>query len=325
MRTDKRIAVTVVTLVAIGILATLLTRPEPEPEPEFGGRPLDYWVEQSFSDYPRRNVEAVTALRAMGQPAVQRLTEMVERDDSFVRKKIIQHGDRLPMLNENLPSKYWVRWVAVRALRDLGTNATSAIPALEKMALDSDKDLAQAARATLVVVKSERLDKLLADYLNYSDHINSTKAFGLLRELGRHAGDAVPALLVELQSTNRRIRLRAVMTLEVAGMESDASISAMTNLLADPDPLIRSQALDALANSGLRAKHATPMVLRLLDDQDDLCRSSALMFLHSGITSNEFAPYRAVVSPMTNDPSETVRIWAEKMLREKSGGSAGGP
>jgi HEAT repeat protein len=273
----------------VAVFAALLTRSEPEPE--FGGMPLSHWLEQSLSDYPRRNVEAITALQVMGEPAVQRLTEMVERDDSFLRKKIIQHGDRLPMLNENLPSKYWVRWVAALALRDLGTNAASAIPALEKMALDSDKNLARAAQATLVVVREERMDKILADYLNYSDHTNSTKAFALLRELGRHAGDAVPALLGELQSTNNRIRLRALLTLEVVGMESDASISAMTNLLADPDPLIRSQATDALVNGGPRAKHATPMVLRLLDDQDDLCRSSALMFLHSAIASNEFAPY----------------------------------
>lgn len=317
MKTGKIIAVTVAALVTVAILATLLTKPEPEPE--FGGRTLSYWVIQNIADHPRRNPEAIHALRAMGQPAVRRLTDLVEKKDSFLREQIAKHGDKLPMLNENLPSKYWDRYLATHALGAIGTNATSSLPALEKMSADPNKTLARAARSAITLVKGEPMEKLLADYLNYSDKTNSSRAFGILMELGPHAEGVIPALLAELQSTNSRIRTRALQTLVSVGAESKSCVSVMTNLLEDGDSTIRYSAVDALANSGPLAKGATPLVVRLLDDQDDLCRSSALMFLYSVVASNEFAPYQTRVQQMTNDPNETVRGMAEVVLREKLG------
>ena len=315
MKSGKRIVVVAVVVAIVVTLTRLLTKPEPEPE--FGGKPLSYWVDQNIADYPRRNQEAIAALRAMGRPAVKRLTRMVEEKDSFWREQIAEHGDKLPILNENLPVKYWHRGFAARALGAIGTNAASSIPALEKMSAESDKILAQAAQAALVLVRGESMDKLLADYLNYSDHTNSTKAFGMLMALGPYAEDTIPALLGELQSTNDRIRIRVVLTLQTVGVESQACVSAMTNLLDDPNRTIRYSAAHALANSGPLAKDAIPMVIRLLDDQDNHCRSTALIFLHFVVTSNEFAPYRNAVQQMTNDPDESVRDWSKIVLEEK--------
>lgn len=316
MKAGKVIAVSVVAMVAVAVLVTLLTKSEPEPE--FKGRPLSYWLVHNFVNYPRRNPEAIHALREMGQPAVKRLTEMVEREDSFLRMQIVKHGDKLSVLNENLPIRYWERYYAALALGSIGTNAASAIPVLEKMAAGDDHDLARAGRAALVLVRNESIRELTAKYLDRSNATNFGDAYGIILQLGPYAEEAIPVLLKEMQSTNNRTRLMAMTLLENVCVESELCVPVMTNLLSDSNPLIRCSAADALANSGRLAKDAAPLVVRLLDDQDYLCRCSALGFLYSVASSNEFAPYQARISLMTNDSNELVRDWAKKVLREKA-------
>ncbi len=188
------------------------------------------------------------------------------------------------------------------------------------MSAESDKIIAQAAQAALVLVKGEPMAKLLADYLDYSNHANSTKAFGTLMSLGPYAEDTIPALLAELQSTNDRIRISVVLILRNVGVESPVCVSVMTNLLNDPNRTVRYSAANALASSGPLARGATPLVVRLLDDPDVNCRNSALIFLHAVVTANEFALIQTKVQQMTNDPDNSVRDTAKWVLREKSGG-----
>jgi hypothetical protein len=316
MNTGKRIALAIIAVVTVAICVALLAKSEPEPE--FGGQPLSYWIFQASAHAPRRNPEAIRALRTMGEPAVQRLTRIVEREDSALRLFIAKHGDKVPMLNENLPAKYWFRIFAAQALGAIGTNAASAIPALEKMAADNDRMLASAARTTLVLIKGEAIDSIIATYLNYADRTNSSNAYGTLLSLGPYAEEAIPTLLVELESTNQIIQLKAMTLLENVGAESEHCVSVMTNLLSDPDYSMRYSAAQALANSGPLAKHATPLVVRLLDDPKAICRSSALMFLYSVVETNEFAPYQTAVQRMTNDPEESVRDAARFVLEKKA-------
>ena len=245
----KRPASIVLVSVAMVVLVVSYLLARHKPEPVFNGKPLSYWMFQSVADYPRRNKAANEALQKMGQPAVEALTEAVEREDSFLRKQIAKHDDLIPILNRNIPSKYWYRWLAAHALRGVGTNGASAIPALEKMSLDSDKILSSNARATLLLVKGEPIEKLVTDYQDRSNRTNYAKAFGILLQLGPYAEAAIPILLAELQSTNSRIRSGAVTLLGSVGVESEVCVAAMTNLLNDPDSLIRSTAANALVNA----------------------------------------------------------------------------
>ena len=304
-----------VAIVAVLISAFLLTNAEREPE--FSGKPLSFWLMQLFADFPRRNPKAIEALRGMGEPAVHRLSKAVEREDSFLTKQLLKHSDKVPMIGEMIPSKYWHRYLAARALGAIGTNATAAIPALKKMSQDSERTLAMSATAALVLVQSEPIERYVSAYLDNSNRTNASRAFLVLCELGPYAEEAIPALLHELESTNSRVRFKAIHVLGSVGAESEMCVQVMTNLLYDADQSIRYSAANALANCGPLAKKTTPHVARLLNDSEDLCRSSALMFLWRIVETNEFKPYAVAVKRLTNDTNSIVRSWAETVLEQK--------
>src|SRR6266496_4278014 len=164
----------------IAVLTTALFLTKAEREPEFSGKPLSFWMLQLFTEFPRRNTSAIEALRGMGEPAVYRLSETVEREDSFLTKQLLKHSDTVPMIGELIPSKYWQRYLAARALGAIGTNATAAIPALKKMSQDSERTLAMSATAALVLVQNEPIERYVSAYLENSNRTNASRAFLVL-------------------------------------------------------------------------------------------------------------------------------------------------
>jgi HEAT repeat protein len=220
-------------------------------------------------------------------------------------------------LQNTISSKFWYRYYAAYALGAIGTNAASAIPALKKMAGDSEKSLAWIAGAALVLVQGEPLERYISDCLDYTNNIRVGYAFGVLCNLGPYAEAAIPSLLAEIESTNNRVRSRVIHVLGTVGAESETCVQVMIHLLGDEDSLVRSMAADALANYGPMAKRATPFVAKLLDDNEDLCRTSALMFFYRIVESDELEPYRTAVQRMTNDSSQTVRDFAGLVLDGK--------
>ncbi|HEX5219907.1 MAG TPA: hypothetical protein VFZ59_10090, partial [Verrucomicrobiae bacterium] len=60
-----------------------------------------------------------------------------------------------------------------------------------------------------------------------------------------------------------------------------------------------------------------PVVVSLLKDTNSSCRSSALVYFWRVIPPESFEPYRALLQQSTNDPGQSVREWAEKVLEEK--------
>jgi HEAT repeat protein len=289
----------------------------PKPEPKHGGRPLNDWLTQLVSTYPRMDPDAVQALNAMGEAAVRLLIPTAENDDSPLKKKILAHADRFPLLEDVLPSKFWGRYIAVKALGEMGTNATPAIPTLKKLERGDDPMLASAARAALVLIQNQSIEAIATDYFDYQTPTNSSNAFGLLLELGPHAKSAVPRVLEELQSTNGRVRIGAALVLRHIGVESPECVPVFTNLLSDPDRLMRIAGIDGLANCGPMATSAAPAVVELLEDPESLCRSSALIYLLRVIPPQAFAPYRLMVQGATNDPDQMVRLLAGRVLQEK--------
>ena len=62
----------------LGFLAVSLLLLRPAPEPTYQGKTVLEWTIQLCSATPQTDKRAVAALRALGEPAVQRLTRMVE-------------------------------------------------------------------------------------------------------------------------------------------------------------------------------------------------------------------------------------------------------
>jgi HEAT repeat protein len=298
-------------LLAAGILFLGRTR-----EPKHNGRPLNDWLSQLVTNYPRPDREAVNALNAMGENAVQSLIEMASKGDSPLKKKLLQHSDKLPILEELMTSKLWSQLMAIRALAAMGTNATAAIPTLKTLAEGADEFLSPVAQAALASVENKSPEALALTYFE-ADRTNSSRAFGILLHLGPLAKQAIPVVLAKLQSTNELVRLGAASLLESIGAESPECIPVFTNLLADADHSMHRAALGGLANCGDIALPAAPAVSRLLEDIDSSCRSSALVYLWQVIPPGSFEPYRLAVRRLTNDTDQTVREWALKVLEEK--------
>ena len=191
MKISARIVLTSFILLAVAAVVFKITR---NPQPEHDKKSVTAWMIESLSTYPRRNAEAIQALRAIGDPAVRQLAEIVEREDSALSKKLLEHADRIPVIAEVIPNKYWYRTMAAMALGELGTNASYAIPALRKMSSDSDPNLARVAAAALVLVQNESIEEFISASLDY-DSTNSVKAYGMILSLGSHAKEGIPAHL----------------------------------------------------------------------------------------------------------------------------------
>ena len=316
MRISARIVLTTFVLLVVAAVVFKITRIS---EPEHNKKTLTALMTELSSTYPRRDAEAIQALRAMGDPAVRQLAEIVEREDSALSKKLLKHADRIPVIAEVIPNKYWYRTMAAMALGELGTNASAAIPALRKMSNDSDPNLRRVAAAALVLVQNEPIEKFISASLDY-DSTNASKAYGVILSLGPHAKEGIPAYLREVESTNNRIRVRALTVLGYICTESPECVPVFTNLLTDPDGLIRTLAIDGLSNCGELAKSSASTVAELIENPDATCRSSALIFLQRlqrVVPASEFEPFAGAVRRATNDADEVVRGLAWQILNEK--------
>ena len=300
-----------VALLALGILAL-----RPEPEPKYNGRPLSDWLSQLETNYPRYDREAVQALNAMGEDAVESLIETARKGDSPLKQKLLQHSDKLPVLGQFVTSKLWSQLMAIRALAAMGTNAASAIPTLKALAEEPDEFLSSLARAALASVENQSPEALALTYFE-SDRTNSSRAFGTLLHLGPLAKAAVPVVLERLQSTNQRVRAGALSLLGSIGVESPECFPVFTNLLGDADHFMHMEGLSGLANCGDMALPAASVVVGLLKDTNSSCRSSALVYFWRVVPPESFEPYRVLLQQSANDPDQSVREWAQKVLEEK--------
>ena len=297
------------------LLAGFLWLSRPFSQPRVAGRNLDAWVLQLYNDYPQLDHEAVAALQAMGEPAVRQLARRVAANDSKLATAMLQYAEQFPVLGKIFPSHYWDRYMAAKALGEIGTNAAAAIPALQQMQADTNRHLTRVASAALVLIRNESITELARTCVDHAN-TNSTKAFGILLELGPHATGAVPIILNELQSTNEHVRLRASILLGNVAFALPEGVSIFTNLLSDTNKLICAQAIAGLANCGARAKPVTPLVTRFLDDADANCQSGALAFLWTVFSPAELEQFRDKAQTMTASTNETTRLWAEKLIRE---------
>jgi hypothetical protein len=314
MKAQLRIAMAIGAALLLVGLAIVTSRPKPEPK--YNGRPLSDWLTQLFANYPRMDRKAVQALNAMGEEAVRSLTATVDNEDSPLKIKLLEYSDKFPMLANVLPTKFWDRFVAIKALGEMGTNAVSAVPSLQKLTAADDYMLAPSARAALVLIENQPVEPLAIEYFE-TKGTNSAMAFGTLLQLGPHAKLAIPIVFGKLQSTNERVRLGAASLLQSIGMESTECVPVFTNLLTDSDRVMRTIGIGGLANCGDMATSAAPAIVELLDDPESLCRSSALIYLSRAIPPEAFHPFRTKVQQATRDADQNVRELAEHVLREK--------
>ena len=304
----------VATASALGVAIWLMV---PEKEPTYEGKTIEDWMIESLAEHPRQDGKAIEALRQMGEPAVRRLTWMLENEDSALKLKIIALTKKVPALSDLLVGNYWDRYFAARTLGKLGPSARSAIPALERTARSSDRELARAASAALVSIRNEPIEPIIKAYQDRTT-TNWVHAYGLLLELGPVAKSAVPALLAELQSTNSHVRMVALTVLGRVGAESSECVPPLVGALIDTNQVIRSLATHALAGMGPLAKPAIPAVVSSLADTNSRARSDALYFIGRVVPPEEFEVLRPMVERAARDTDPGVRGMAEEVLAERA-------
>jgi HEAT repeat protein len=284
-------------------------------ELSYEGKTATEWVIEANANYPRRNQTAVQALRQMGEPAVLHLAWMVETRDSALKSKVLSLSDRFPLIDEVMSSSHWYRYYAARALGDIGPTAKAAVPALEAMTYDPERQLGNIAKAALIRIREEPLQPSI-DAFRDPMSTNSSDAFGVLMELGPAAKLAIPTVLEQLQSTNSRVRLRAVLLLGYIGVESEECVAPLAAMLDDADEMVVYTAISSLSHFGPLAKSVIPEIILFLKHAESRLRSNALMFIFLVVPPEEFAPLRYAVQQATAD--EDVRHLAEMVLREKT-------
>lgn len=209
-------------------------------------------------------VAALPTLPPAGQAAL--LRGLGERKDPAARAAVVaamSSGDAN------------IRLAAVTALSTLGTAAD--VPALAKLLVSDNTELAQAARMSLVNVEAEGVDAALAAYVAGASPAERAAAIDLLSD--RAAAEAVPIAVDALADSDPAVRAAALDTLAQQGTAAEVpAVIAVLTSTADANE--RSDASDALnAISSQAGDAALPLVTAAMQSAGPEARAVLLRSL----------------------------------------------
>jgi hypothetical protein len=152
---------------------------------------------------------------------------------------------------------------AEEAVRAIGTNG---IPTLLWMMGDPHKEINQAGLQAFVILKTNlasAVPDLVRIYENAVTADSMRCIAGVFQNLGESARAAAPALVRELNHTNRDVRRETVCALIRIRGDAKVVIPALKAVLSDPASDIKDYALIALAQYGAEGRAALPEVLAI--------------------------------------------------------------
>ncbi|MSU56866.1 MAG: hypothetical protein EXS35_01545 [Pedosphaera sp.] len=290
----------------------------PDGEPFYKGHPLCYWVVQLSSDRPRRDPTVLKALRQMGQPAIDRLTWLLEHGDSAhpdsrFEKQLARHMGQNSHVGE-FPVWTAQQYYAARALGSLGSAAKSAIPALERMTASAGDSTVQIpARAALILIRKDSITEYVRTYADH-DNTNSGYARALLAEVGPAASEMIPLLLKELESTNSQTQYRAIGLLSCVGVESSDVVPVLAKFISSGNVKLRESAIFGLSAFGPLAKPVITQVAAELKSPQQSTRAAAMIFISRAVNREEFKSVLPAVEFATGDSDPLVRELATAVL-----------
>jgi HEAT repeat protein len=242
-------------LVAAGIVAGLVLATR---EPEYQGRGLSAWLNDLTTQTPEVRDNAKAALQQMHPSPAPFLVRRLQVKDSPMRRLL----ERLPLIR--LRSAQRTRMQGVQGLLALGPAAKAVVPDLEKLV--SEPQIGRDVVRILRLMGPEGTPALVAAYTNAPPpnaatsprdrvsqevaHLALTSAIGAA---GTNAAAAVPALLKDLNSTDRSVRCEAVLALGNIGTQDKAVRVALLERRQDSDETVRRNAAMALAGLNRQA------------------------------------------------------------------------
>jgi HEAT repeat protein len=240
-RTKAFRILTAVLLVGAVIVASRRVLRPPQAGPIYQGRTLRAW-----SNTPKlTRDEWRTAVRAIGTNAIPLLLEMLEEEDSAVRRSAIRLAQAQHIVPVRLIPADARHRQAEDGFKALGEDADSAVPALVQL------------------------------YEHSHSEWSRNLAASVLGAMGPAAKAAVPQLVRGATGTNPVLRLTSLGALCEIHSEPDLVVPIFTNCLADPDAVARQYAIKGLGLFQKDARQAVPALLALLNDPDPDVRRCA--------------------------------------------------
>jgi HEAT repeat protein len=233
------LAIAVISVVAMGgVLAVW----HPFAVARFQGKSIREWAMQARAG----DTNASTVIKSLGSNAVPTLVQMLRTRDRGLRQAAWSVAGALPrplriraVPRLQPPDAIKVRQAAVSGLGLLGSDATSACPALVRALADADPGVSQGAGKALLSMGKAAIPALVAG-LNQGNPTVKRDAARILGQMTSDAAPAIPALIPLLRDPDQEIRFASALSLVLIG----TSLSSLnTNVAPAADPAPRSSAL----------------------------------------------------------------------------------
>jgi len=320
-------------------------------EPTYQGRTLSWWI-QVLETKPGRNeyFKAKEALVQMALVAAPRLARRLDYQEPKLLTTIREHiPERLRnLLISRLPASF-IRSRAVAILREMGSNAHTAIPVLTRLVKSPDAEArlwaiqilgsigpsAEVAVPALVtMLKSGTIEereaaarslgaigspaaKAVPELLSAMEakRVPVGTAVRALVALGYTPVEAVPRLIAHVRaSTNSPVPPDSVRCLGLIGAPAAPAVPVLIDALQDPESRTRSPVAFALGQIGPNASNAVPALIRTLDDEWWYVRENAAIALGK-IGSNAAPAIPALANLAQGDRNEDVRKAALEAIK----------
>jgi len=253
--------------------------------------------EMAFLHLPRQDEKHQTtawALKILGpqaEPAVPALIRLLNDRNTEVRRNAAQCLAGIGLTGQAAvpgliavlgrssgtnPDVLNLRREAIRALREMGPAARSAIPQLATFTNDPASPAYLKAEAELALLRIKG-ESLLPFIERLADTSNTQWRFTawLVSGLGTNAEPAIPLLVQALSSTNLAIQSAAIRALGGIHGRPDVSIPALIPLLESTNNNVRNESIMALGCFGSAARSAVPQLIHFLNDSNDWPRQCA--------------------------------------------------
>jgi HEAT repeat protein len=259
----------------------------------FQGRPTRYWV-RSLRGGPGQQAEASSRLRQGGAEAVPVLAAMLS--------------------GTAIADDAEVRYTSAELLSKLGSEASSAGPALLAGVHDRDAHVQTVCAAALpkAGVPAKTAVPVLTGLLKSKHAVVAAQA---LSEYRGAAAESLPALveLLESKTQTTEARWNAARTIGKIGPAAASAVPVLIAALDDPEWTIREHCSEAIGDFGPgAAPEAIPGLIRMLADSVARVRRDAVRSLGQiGRPALESVPE---IKKLLSDPEENVRKAARTAL-----------
>ena len=186
-----------------------------------------------------------------------------------------------------------VRWYAFQALERYGPQARAAVPLLLQAARSEPTGHGGPVAALRKIDLTNTLDTFTVDLANQDKAVRET-ALRALREFGRDARRAMPALLHMMESNDPFERVLAGGAISAIGPEC---LPGLTNLLRHPNANVRFGAVRTISLFETNAYPATAALAALRDDPAESVRHAAASLVQKLNESAEKAkaPFKSTI------------------------------